>query len=147
MFVQEGVRAFGGYAQCADHDGPGAVVPGEVAVLDRDQHADAGADVSLSAQGFQATSGGPVERGQNMFAGSGDVVCRAGFGRADPFRISVGPGEDLDVAAMAIMLYRIPQVVPGLGPSRRAFRPGTRIPSRRARRVTARRQAPVRARR
>jgi hypothetical protein len=50
-----------------------------------------------------------------VFAGCGDVVGRAGFGVADPLRVAVRAGDHLHVAAVAVVLAGIPQVVAGLG--------------------------------
>lgn len=62
-------RAFGWCAKCADHRVAGSVVRGKVAALDRDQHADAGAEVSLVGKGFQGGRGGRVQRGQRVGRG------------------------------------------------------------------------------
>src|SRR5215471_2296466 len=47
-------------------------------LLDGNQDADAGAVVARVGQGGQVTRGGPVESGQGVGAGGGEVVHRAG---------------------------------------------------------------------
>ena len=112
---EQGVGAFGGGAERADHGVAGSVVRGEVGAFDRDEDTDTGAGVALVGQGAQACRGGRVESGQGVDAGGGDVVSGAGFGVTDPFGVAVRTGEHLDVAAVAVVLARVPQVMAGFG--------------------------------
>jgi hypothetical protein len=47
----------------------------------RDLDADSGAFVAKVGQGWEPAGGGPVQGGQGMQAGGGDVMDRSGLGR------------------------------------------------------------------
>ena len=101
---QQRVGAFGGCAQRADEAVAGLVVDREVVSLGRDEDADAGTGVALVGQRRQAGGRCGVERGQGVAAGGGDVVGRSGLDRADPFGVSGGSAQDLDVPAVLFVL-------------------------------------------
>ncbi|MCP3770707.1 hypothetical protein NLY10_29235 [Streptomyces sp. MAR25Y5] len=75
---------------------------------DRDEDADAGADVALVGQGGQAVGCGLVQRGQGVDAGGGDVGDAAGLGVGDPQRGAVRGGQKLDVSAECLVFLAEP---------------------------------------
>jgi len=87
---EQGEPAFAETAQRAQqHVGAGVDVEfGAVGgLLDRGEHADAGAVVSVVGQGGQVELGGcGIEGGQGVSAGAGDVMFGAGFDIARPRR-------------------------------------------------------------
>ena len=58
----------------------------------------------------QADGGRPVERGQGMGAGGGDVMHRPGFCLRDPQREPVRGAHRLDVTAVGMRFPRVPMV-------------------------------------
>ena len=61
-------------------------------------------------EGRQSLTGRGVERAQDVFAGGGQVVDRAGLDRRDPDREPVGAEQGLDVAAEIMGLTRVPGI-------------------------------------
>src|SRR6202034_2222464 len=77
---------------------------------DGDVDANARSLIAGIGQGGQALGGGPVERGQGVGAGGGDVVHRAWLNVGGPQRKAVRGEHRLDVAAVAVGLAGVPQV-------------------------------------
>ena len=71
---------------------------------------DARAVVSRVGQGGQPGRGSPVQRGQGVDAGGGDVMHRPGLDPRDPQREPVRGDDRLDVAAMGMGFAGVPQV-------------------------------------
>src|SRR5258708_31834953 len=109
---EQGDPAFAEAAQRALDGVAGAGIdigfPAVCGLLDRDVHPDARAVVAGISKGWQAGRGGPGQPGQDMAAGSGDVVHRAGLGIRYPEREAAGGEDRLDVAAVSMRLAATP---------------------------------------
>ena len=70
----------------------------------RNQDADASTFIAWIGPGRQTGGSGPLERGQGVRAGGGDVVHRAGYHLRNPQREPARGGHRLDVAAVAVGL-------------------------------------------
>ena len=80
-------------------------------LLDRDVDADARAVVAEVGEGGQVSRDcSPVQGGQGVDAGGGDVVHRAGLGIGDPQREPVRGKHCLDVAAVGVRFAGVPDV-------------------------------------
>ena len=111
---EQGEPAFPAAAQVAEQRVAGAgsgvefLVPGWF--FDRGEDAYSGSFVAEVGQRRDSEGGGAVEGGQGVPAGGGQVVDRAGLGRADPEREAVGARDGLDVPAVAVRLTGVPGV-------------------------------------
>ena len=110
-----GVGAFPDRSDRAQQCVVAAIVVVEVTALDRAVHPDAGPLVALVGQRRHPIGGCPLQRAQEVCAGSGDVVGAARFDLAGPHRESVRVGEDLNVGALGLVLARVPQVTAVVG--------------------------------
>lgn len=112
---EQGEAAFAEAAQASQQGVVGASVGVEYlavgGLFDRGEHADARAVVAVVGQRGQVQLGvGPVQGTEDVLAGRGQVVYRAGLDVTDPQREAVRCQQGLDVAAGFVCFAGVPPV-------------------------------------
>ena len=101
--LEDGVGSFGWGAELGDESVAGDGVGCQVVAFDGVADADPCSLVALVRECLQPLGCGWVERGEDVLSGGGEVVGRARGYRGGPDREPCVVGEDLGVAAVAVV--------------------------------------------